>query len=127
MLRRTPLARTGPIPRTTPLARKAAGSSAQRVAYRQVDEESNGRCLGCGGTWFLTHSHCYSQKQHPAHRNDPRNILILCVNCHPTFEHNKPRFRRVCPDAWEETLVRMEEVDSIAFHRFRTLNPHLFT
>ena len=114
-----------------PLPKRAAahrtGQTQQRRVYAALDAESDGRCCGCGGTWFLTHSHCYSQKQYPEHRNDPRNILILCVNCHALYENNKPKFRRVCAEAWAETLRRMKEVDKAAFLRFQTLNTHLFT
>lgn len=108
-------------------ADQRAGRGRQQVATRQAADDSDGCCLGCRGTWFLTPSHCWSQKHYPQHRANPRNILILCVNCHDSFENNKLKFRRVCPVAWAETLRRMEEVDGPAFRRFQTLNPHLFS
>lgn len=90
----------------------------QAACYAEVKAASSGRCEGCGGTWFLTPSHILSQKQFSQHRNNPLNVLILCVNCHSCYEHNKRKFSQECPAAWALTLERMQAVDTNAYAVF---------
>ena len=131
MLNRRPcsLTRTTPLPRrTAPLARTSGRHRAERgrqgVAYGA--EPPAEWCAACGGSGPLEHSHILTQGQHPKHRNNPLNWLMLCRSCHDTWEHNKARFKQLYPLAFAEKVRRMEWIDRQAAAFFKMKFPSLF-
>jgi len=85
--------------------------------YRQVKEDQD-RCAHCGTTYRLTPSHVLTQKQYPAHRANPRNIILLCQREHDLWEHNKTLFRELCPDVWVLKMEIMQELEPAYYRQF---------
>lgn len=124
------LSRTTPLPRrTAPLARASGGCRAERgrqgVAYRIVDEAAEAGCLACGCAGPLDHSHCLTQKQWPAHRNNPVNIHLECRRCHEKWENNKHAYARQYPAAWAAKMAVMQQLEPSYYAFFRMKNPTL--
>jgi hypothetical protein len=129
MLRRTKLKRTAPMPhRTHKIANSSpthrAGRAAQGRAY--AAEPAAEWCAACGCNEPLDHSHILSQKQHPKHRNNPLNWLMLCRSCHRCWEDNKGRFKLLYPLAFAEKVRRMEAIDCQAAAFFKMKFQSLF-
>lgn len=123
-MRRTPLPR-----RQQPLRRQSLAqgrqASAQRRAYAAAPDAGQAYCSACGVSGQrLEHSHLLTQKQHPEHRCNPLNWLLKCPDCHALFEHNKRRFAAYYPAAWLLILLRIEQLDPLAYEHFRLKNPY---
>lgn len=105
---------------------QAKAKYAMQKAYKVVDAGPR-YCAACGITHGLTHSHVLTQKQFPQHRANPKNVMLLCYNCHATWENNKPLFATRHPDAFTEKMQRMQELEPQAAAVFRMKHSHLFT
>jgi 5-methylcytosine-specific restriction endonuclease McrA len=117
--RKTPLARTGRLPRTT---KKQAATRKQVSAACPLDAH----CTACGTSQQLTRSHCLTQKQWPQHRANPLNVVTLCVECHNCFEHQKIRFALTWPAVWAEKLRRIRALEPSAYAFIQMKFPSLF-
>lgn len=84
-------------------------------------------CAACGRSGLkLDHSHTLSQKQHPQHKNNPLNWLMLCRACHECWENNKAQFQQRYPVAFAEKARRMEWIDRQAAAFFKVKFQPLF-
>lgn len=112
-----------PLGRTTALRRTSKGARRQQATQRRACPLES-YCYACGSSRELTRSHILTQKQHPKQAANPLNVLTLCWPCHSTWENNKARFARDYPEAWAETLRRMQLVDPQAHAFFRLKHPY---
>lgn len=128
MKRTTLIRRTPPPTRQRPLRRQSVAgarqAAAQRRAYDAAPDAGQGWCSVCGAIGETDHSHLFSQKAYPRHRNNHLNWLRMCRGCHDLFEHQKHAFASHYPTAWQQILGRMQQLDSVAYEQFRLKNPY---
>lgn len=105
-----------------PLAQVSAVRSemlkGRKVAYAEVKQEQPQHCAACGSKRRLTPSHVLTQKQFPAHALNPDNIVVLCQDCHNTWEHDKQDFRLTFPDVWALKLTIMQALEPAFYQQF---------
>lgn len=58
------------------------------IAQRILEE---GKCEECGSTAFLHGHHIKSFAKFPEHRNEPKNIQVLCSECHAAKHPDQAR------------------------------------
>ena len=95
----------------------------KKKAYAVVDAGPQ-VCVSCGDTSNLTHSHVLTVGQFPQHRANPANILLECMDCHTTWEHNKP-LAKATQASWAQKMAIMQQLEPAEFARFQAFNPHL--
>ena len=76
---------------------------------------ANGACYNCGRTKGLQVHHIKPVAVAPACAADPRNMLVLCSNCHLRLAHNGDYARRYVPNIVEvcdtARIVKVEKAD----------------
>ncbi len=91
----------------------------RKAAYTEVKAEQPQQCAACGTKRRLTPSHVLTQKQFPQHAINPDNIVILCQDCHTTWEHDKQDFRLTFPDVWALKLTIMQALEPAFCEQFK--------
>ncbi|MGI4864177.1 MAG: hypothetical protein ACRYFZ_09670 [Janthinobacterium lividum] len=118
--RTTGLARAGRLPQTSEKMRTTIAE--KRKAYRVVAAEQD-CCFTCGNPYDLQNSHILTQKQHPEHRANPRNIVRECPGCHLLWENQKAAYADRWPAPYAAKLDRMQEIKPSAASFFLLKNP----
>jgi hypothetical protein len=107
---------------------KVANSSIKQVSTKQASINSELSkikqalvqdapfCIACKESDSLTLSHCISRK-HQRYVTDIRNVVLLCMDCHQLFEHDKKVFAAYYPLAWDEKLERVKALSSEHFEK----------
>lgn len=98
------------------VSKKQAGINAELSRIKKELVADNGKCLACGTAHNLTLSHVISRK-HKAFVTDPLNLVLLCMEDHMLFEHDKSTFALYHPLAWNEKLERAKQLDNTAYQK----------
>lgn len=112
MLRRTPLQRKAPMPRPTkPLPARSVRQVANSKAIAAACPLAGTYCACCGSSYNLSRSHALTRKQFPQHAANPNNMLVLCIEHHMVFEHNKLVFAQKWPAVWAKKVAMMRALE----------------
>lgn len=125
-LRRTSTLRGSSAPLAKVSQKQSKVNSQKQKAYKVVKATEDPWCLACGSPHDLQPSHVLTQSGHKHLRAHPRNVVFLCVKCHPIWEDNKPEFARLYPAAFAVKMERMQELAPNYYVAFRGRYPHLF-
>ena len=96
-----------------------------RKVKKQIEATRPGICVSCGSTFNLTPSHILTQHQFEKHRNNERNMLVECGECHWTWENDKGMAKQLHA-SWKLKMQIWEELEPADFMRFKLANPALF-
>lgn len=107
-------------------AKRAELLKDRRKAYAEVKKTQN-KCACCGTTYDLTPSHVLTQKMFPLLSCLPRNVVVLCIEHHSTWEHDKASFCLHFPEVWNLKMEIMEELAPEYFQQFKQKHSQLFT
>lgn len=66
--------------------KRARQEREMKATYSQIKQQ---HCSGCGRRSNLSRSHTIPRSKRPDLIADPRNIEILCLDCHTTHESNR--------------------------------------
>ncbi len=71
-----------------------------------LQEVYQGKCQICGFSFMKKDGTPYFEVHHivPTEGHHPKNLLVLCANCHAQMEHAQVSFQRT-PDGWVEKVV----------------------
>lgn len=97
-----------------PIAQVSAKRNAALVDRRKAYKSISLRvkcCEACGIQNDLTPSHVLTQKKFPQHAANPKNIVILCISCHHSWEHDKLGFRKDYPEVWQRKMDIMQALE----------------